>query len=138
MKTVDGAADQARADALSLDSMGQIMRLFSDTECLVERLEYVEHTLAEVVDSWASPSTPDADAILGVLTEVARTSVVPPGCEQVHDAVMEAMQSYREAAEWIQRAKLDAKPSEKERAWQRVREGNALVRRAIKMASVVQ
>lgn len=138
METVNDSDDQVVADALSLDTMGHAIRLFSDTECLMERLEYVENTLAEVTDAWANPRASDADTILGVLTEVARTSVVPAGYEQVHEAVMEALLCYREAAECIQRAKLNARPSENGRAWHHVSEGNALVRRAAKMAPAVR
>lgn len=112
---------------------GDVLRLFADEERFGERLDFIDETLEVIAQAWSDPSSSDPAATLGVLQELAKNGVVPPGREHVQDTLMRAIRLYREAAEGIYRAKLDGRPFECDEAWQCVMEGHALLGSAIRM-----
>jgi hypothetical protein len=120
-------------DALPLDIMGEVLSLFSDPDSFRKRLDYIAQNLNAIAGAWSRPRLPDPDVTLGVLQELATNGAIPPGCEQAQETLMSAIERYRQASEGVHRAKLDARPSEREAAWERVREGNALLGQAIKL-----
>jgi hypothetical protein len=130
---VRGIGVHSTEDGPSLEALGDVLSLFSDPGSFRDRLEYVSQVLRRIAHAWSRPSLPDPDWMLGVLQELTKNAVVPPGCEQVQEVLMSAIGRYREASECSHKAKLEARISGCQLSWDYVREGDALIAQATGM-----
>lgn len=115
------------------DAMGDVLSMFSDPARYRGRLVYLAHQLDVISQAGSQPSPFEPEATLGVLQELARGGVVPLGLERAQDALMSAMNCYREALEARRRGELDATPWQYEAA-AHFRDGHVLLSLAITLA----
>jgi hypothetical protein len=115
-------------------TMNDVLSEFSELELYRARLNHIAERMRSVTDAWSLLDLSGTPGTLGMLHELAKNLVAPPGCRAAQDALLYAMRSYHTAMEGLERTKVTDSPSEYEAAWGNVRDGDALLALAIELA----
>jgi hypothetical protein len=113
--------------------MADALKAFSEHELYRARLAYIAERVGSITHAWSRQDLSDTHSTLGMLRELAKSLMVPPGCRPAQQALLHAMRSYYTAMEGLDRAKLTGGRTEYDAAWGHVRDGDALLALALEL-----
>jgi hypothetical protein len=117
-----------------VETTEDVLSIFTNPDSYRTRLGYIAQHLGMVTHAWSQPSLPDPGPTVGVIHELAKNAVVPPGYERAQETLMCALGCYQEAREAFHRARLKVRPWEYDAAWDHIRDGYVMLSLALKLA----